>query len=297
MPERGRLRPWAGWEDLPALQGVCSRRLAAAPGRSDTHPGDVAWWTGWPPRTPDALARDFLVWEVEEVVVGWASVDDGALVVVVDPAHRGGPDAVTFEEEAVAWAAAAAPGPVRLTELALDEAACERWRGRGFEPADGGYATFVRRLDAAVDREPGERVAPVGDDDVADRAAVTHAAFGNARELEPYAADYAAFRAGPAYPAGWDLLARAPDGAPAACCIAWPDPASGAGLFEPVATHPDHRRRGHASAVMAAGLARLAAAGMTWAIVITPASNGAAVALYRSLGFVPDSAHLAFVRP
>ena len=58
-----------------------------------------------------------------------------------------------------------------------------------------------------------------------------------------------------------------------------------------------HQRRGYGHAVMATGLARLADAGMRWAIVITAMRNEGAVALYRSLGFVPDSAHLAFVRP
>ena len=279
------------------MQAVCSRRLAAAPGRSDTHPGDVAWWTGWPPQTPDALARGFLLWEVGGRVVGWATHDDDGLVVLVDPEHRGSVDAVAFEDDAVTWAGAATDGQLRVTEIARDEAACERWRGRGFEPADGGYVTFVRRLDPTADRAPDAPVAPVDEEDLLARASVTHAAFGNARDLEPYAADYATFRASPAYPTGWDLLVRTPDGDPAACCLAWPDPASGAGLFEPVATHPDHQRRGYGHAVMAAGLARLADAGMRWAIVITATRNEGAVALYRSLGFVPDSAHLAFVRP
>jgi len=278
------------------MQAVCSRRLAAAPGMSDTHPGDVAWWTGWPPQTPEALARGFLLWEVEGRAAGWAIHDDDGLVVLVDPEHRGSVDAVAFEDEVVTWASATADGPLRVTELARDEAACERWRGRGFAPADGGYVTFVRPLDPTADRAPDVAVGSVGDEDLLDRASVTHAAFGSARDLEPYAADYATFRASPASPGGWDLLARTPDGAPAACCIAWPDPASGAGLFEPVATHPDHRRRGYGRSVMAAGLARLADAGLRWAIVITATRNEGAVALYRSLGFVPDSAHLAFVR-
>lgn len=80
-------------------------------------------------------------------------------------------------------------------------------------------------------------------------------------------------------------MAEDDDGVAVACCIAWPDALSGAGNFEPVATHPDAERRGFATAAIAEGLRRLRDAGMTWAIVRTPLSNTGAQALYRSLGF------------
>jgi len=101
----------------------------------------------------------------------------------------------------------------------------------------------------------------------------------------------------PAYPDGWDLVARAPAGEAAACCIAWPDPVSGVGNFEPVAAHPSFHRQGFATIVMRDGLRRLRDAGMRRAVVRTPADNVAAIALYRSVGFEPDHEQLAFRRP
>ena len=102
--------------------------------------------------------------------------------------------------------------------------------------------------------------------------------------------------ASPAYPAGWDLVARTDDGEAAACCIAWPDPVSRVGVFEPVATHPRHVRRGFGGAVVREGLRRLRAAGMTRAIVRTPLGNPGADAFYRSVGFVPTHVERAYVR-
>jgi len=148
---------------------------------------------------------------------------------------------------------------------------------------------LVRSLDVATDVPFDDvLVEPVGDTDMDARASVTYAAFENDPPYEGYLADYRVFRASPAYPHGWDLLAKDAAGRPAACCIAWPDPASGAGTFEPVATHPDFRRRGFGRAVLHAGFHRLAAAGMRWAIVGTELHDDAAEALYRSVGFEPD---------
>jgi ribosomal protein S18 acetylase RimI-like enzyme len=115
---------------------------------------------------------------------------------------------------------------------------------------------------------------------------VTRSAFNVARPFDRYVAEYARFMASPAYPAGWDLVAWGAEGDAAACAIAWPDPISGVGNFEPVATHPTHRRHGFATAVLLEGCRRLRAAGMTAAMVRTPEDNDAARALYRAAGFV-----------
>jgi ribosomal protein S18 acetylase RimI-like enzyme len=142
-----------------------------------------------------------------------------------------------------------------------------------------------------------DRIQPVGDDDVEDRASVTHAAFGSSKPFAEYAAEYASFRASPAYPHGWDLLLRDADGRASACCIAWPDPVSRAGTFEPVATHPELHRRGYGRALLLDGLRRFAAAGMTYAIVGVDVDDPRAEALYRSVGFRPDPVLRVYERP
>ncbi len=284
------IRPYRGWDDLRAMQAVCSARLLASPGRAEAHPGDIAWWIGCPPSTVERLATMFLLCEEDGEVVGFASYvpEEGDFSVFVSPALTDTEAAVDFEEAALAWASRG-DVPVLWIEFEDETAAIERWRARGYRPTDMAHLNLTRALDEVTGRGAADdRVRPVRDEDVEDRASVAHAAFGDATPLAEYAAQYAGFRASPAYPRGWDLLLRDPDGRAAACCLAWPDPVSRAGTFEPVATHPDAHRRGYGRALLLDGLRRFAAAGMTYAIVGVDVDNPGAEALYRSVGFRPD---------
>lgn len=292
-------RPFRDWDDLRAIQAVCSAKLLASPGRAVVHPGDMAWAVGWPPRAVERLAEMFLLWEREDQVVGVAAFlpDERELTVFVMPGLTDTDSAVDFEETALTWASRD-DGPMRWPEFEDETAAVARWQGRGFHPTDEGYLNLTRALDEeAVAGAADERVRPVGDDDVKDRASITHAAFESSEPFAVYAANYERFRASPAYPQGWDLLLRDTDGRPAACCLAWPDPVSGAGTFEPVATHPDMHRRGFGRALLLEGLRRFAAAGMTWAIIGVEVDNPNAEALYRSVGFRPDRLLRVYERP
>jgi mycothiol synthase len=77
----------------------------------------------------------------------------------------------------------------------------------------------------------------------------------------------------------------APDGTFAAFTIVWLDDANQIGLFEPVGCHPEHQRRGLASAVMLEGMRRLQQAGATVAHVLSAADDSPGAHLYRALGF------------
>ena len=81
-----------------------------------------------------------------------------------------------------------------------------------------------------------------------------------------------------------DLGVFASDGALASFCTIWLDEANRAGVFEPVGSHPDHRRRGLGRAVMWEGLQRLREWGATSAAVDT-GYRAPAVAFYRAVGF------------
>ncbi|MEA2580094.1 MAG: hypothetical protein QOE83_986 [Actinomycetota bacterium] len=292
-------RAFRGWEDLSLMQGICSARLLASPGRACAHPGDIAWLAGWHPRSSSQLAAGFLLWEEDDAAVGFAACwpDEGDLGVFVVPALADSEAASRFEDAALEWAYRG-NASVRWAEFEDEEAAVARWRRRGFLPTDEAYVNLTVTLDRSLaEREQDERVRPVGDDDVEGRASVTYSAFDNEQPFDGYMADYAEFRASPAYPNGWDLLLRDTDGRAAACCIAWPDPISRAGTFEPVATHPDLHRRGFGQALLMEGLRRFAAAGMTQAIVGAAVGNHGAETLYRSVGFRPDRVLRVYARP
>jgi ribosomal protein S18 acetylase RimI-like enzyme len=179
----------------------------------------------------------------------------------------------------------------------LDPTACDRLHSLGYRATGDAIVAFQRSTEDVPTDRPIRVRALTHDDDVTERASIAHAAFRVERSLGGYVEDYRRFAASPAYPRGWDLVAENESGAAVACCIAWPDPISGSANFEPVATHPAFSRQGYASAVMIEALRRLRDAGMTWAIVRTPSSNGGAQALYRSLGFVEWHRLLMFKRP
>ena len=92
---------------------------------------------------------------------------------------------------------------------------------------------------------------------------------------------YRNIQTAPLYRRDLDLVASAPDGAIAAFCTVWFDDVTRSACFEPVATVPQHRRRGLGRSLMTEGLQRLHRMGATLAFVsgFSPPAN----ALYRSV--------------
>lgn len=91
--------------------------------------------------------------------------------------------------------------------------------------------------------------------------------------------------ASPTYRPSLDLVCTAADGAIAACTIVWFDEINRVGIFEPIACHADHRRKGLASALMIEGMRRLRALGAAVAHVMSRREDSAGAHTYRSLGF------------
>jgi ribosomal protein S18 acetylase RimI-like enzyme len=122
---------------------------------------------------------------------------------------------------------------------------------------------------------------PEPDDDhrIAD---LLNAAFGrdfhNAAEFQTFT------RLAPSFVRALDLVAEAPDGSFAAYVGIPYDQVNQRAIFEPVCTHPDHRRRGLALALMHEGLLRLRAMGAL-EVTVDTGSMEAANRLYDSVGF------------
>ncbi|HSQ36936.1 MAG TPA: GNAT family N-acetyltransferase [Acidimicrobiia bacterium] len=119
---------------------------------------------------------------------------------------------------------------------------------------------------------------PTDDQGIAD---LLNAAFGRTSHT---AAEFRGFTTNaPSYRRDLDLVAQAPGGGLACYVgITW-DPPNRRGMFEPVCTHPDHRRRGLALAVMGEGLGRLRALGALDAFVESGSAEPAN-ALYDRVG-------------
>ncbi len=92
------------------------------------------------------------------------------------------------------------------------------------------------------------------------------------------------FTMAPCFRHDLDLAAVAPDGSFAAYVGVIYDEANRRGIFEPVCTHPDHRRHGLARALMVEGLHRLQVLGAVHATVAT-GDQDPANRLYESVGF------------
>lgn len=91
----------------------------------------------------------------------------------------------------------------------------------------------------------------------------------------------------PEYLPALDLIALAPDGRPAAFCLAWLDPEMGVAQVEPMGVHPDFQRFGLGRALLAEMFRRMRACGARRATVETYSYMEPALALYTADGFRP----------
>jgi ribosomal protein S18 acetylase RimI-like enzyme len=98
------------------------------------------------------------------------------------------------------------------------------------------------------------------------------------------AAWYAGKSSAPGYAPAWDLGVMAPSGEWVAFALAWPDHDNALAEIDPVGTHPDHRQRGFARALLAELFARLRASGVQQAYIGSAAEPYYANRLYEALG-------------
>ena len=122
-----------------------------------------------------------------------------------------------------------------------------------------------------------------GIEDAAALAEVHNAAFQSGWTPELYRT----VMESPGYGPERELVIQGPDGTYVAFCVTWYDQLNRTGLFEPVGTHQEHRRRGFGRAIMLYGMQQMAAAGMALATVAHFEQNEAARGLYQACGFKP----------
>jgi ribosomal protein S18 acetylase RimI-like enzyme len=126
----------------------------------------------------------------------------------------------------------------------------------------------------------GFRYRTVEQADFAERVAVHRDVWAPSRVTE---SSFANVQASWPYRSSLDCVVEAPDGRFAAYVLAWPDDENQVGLFEPVGTREEFRRRGLGAAVCTFALRRLHEEGIRQAIV--GCMDEPACALYESIGF------------
>ncbi len=246
--------------------------------------------------------RRFGLWETDDgLLVGIAHSEGsrGDLQLNLNPAYR-----AQIEGEMVAWAeehlAVSGSDGVPTLEMSVIEYDTPRQRvlaERGW--VKGEWDSVVRRMYLqsqmipAVSLAEGYRLRTTRPGDRKDclrMAEVLCAGFD--RPGFHTAEEYWNFSTlSPSFRHDLNLVAEAPDGSFAAHVGLTFDQANRYAVFEPVCTHPEHRRKGLAQQLMFEGLHRLRALGAQIVEVGTGTAE-AANALYESIGF--SEAHRCF---
>ena len=292
-------RPYRGTQDLRRMQALVS----AAFDQTDLRIGDVAWMSR--SHTHRELGFDIRLWETGDALTGWTfflSSGNFHLFAVPDTVNDHLVDDMLATVEGMAHEAIAA-GDV-LTSLStysivpgrskLDDALVSGLERNGFTMEKGDAGVLIRNLDslALPIVPPGYRLASVDTPQrITGRVETHRLAFAPSDLSERM---YSRVRKTWPYRDGLDIVVETETGDVAAFCTAWPDEKNASGLLEPVGTHPDHRRRGLASAACLAALIALRDAGARTAQVAftTPQARK----LYESLGFTLEYDEYTFTK-
>ena len=259
---RHRLAPA---QTRPALRALCEWTHVDVPG-GGLHPGDVGWYL----RFDDATVH---LWSEGGVPVAVGFLDGSVLRVTTAPhADRA---ALAADAEALLT-----PGNDGSDGLAIP----------GWEP-DANQSWLVMSWSP---RPVTSRAVPVDEAAAADRVLVQRAAFaGSTFTLHRWRT----MTRSPAGRLAVEALVRTPTGEPAAAATGWFAGKGRCGLLEPVGTHPDHRGHGYGRDAVLGVCAALADRGASAVAVVTPSTNQAAIALYRSAGFTVVRETRDWVRP
>ncbi|MFI6937880.1 GNAT family N-acetyltransferase [Streptomyces sp. NPDC050418] len=295
--------------DLTLMQGLTQEVTALRQDllNADAAYGELAWNWGrghaahgphWPRR----------LWFHEGRLVAWAwghlprryHLSDGTVkdlpgAYLAYQVHPGHPH---LFDEVIGWFDDLAAGLERtVLPSASDTFAVERWRAHGYvtDPSSLGEKGSWTQLNVRDLARIEEAELPAGHrfvtaDEAGPQAVVR--AHVDAWSPSPYTTvGYEGVRRAPGYRGDLHLLVEAPDGTMACSTIIWLDEANRTAAFEPVGTHPEHRRRGLARAMLLHGMRLARDAGATLMTVVCLGAPGhpAARGLYHGVGFRPLS--------
>lgn len=276
-----RVRPFDRQRDLREVLALVGRTRARGDAGVVFHPGGLQWWLrrmGRPGFEVAVLANDasiagFLLRDRGDVLLQTDGHDDrrGDLLAWGETRAResGQPEVLVSVAEQ----------DVDLRDLLLS---------RGYGPSDRRGYELVRQLDV----EPGPPELPRGCELISLTPELTDAyiALHRAAWTRPNAPStydreqHDLVAAMPDFRSDLVPIVRTADGALAAYCISWWDPRSRSVEIEPLGTHPEHRRRGLARAIVVEVMRRAWTLGASYVLVWGTTENPEARALYESAG-------------
>jgi ribosomal protein S18 acetylase RimI-like enzyme len=261
-------------------------------------PAGIEWWHA--STAPEPLEAHLRLWsdDGEDVAWTWHDADELEWHVWTGEA---GHDAEVFRSILQAAIREAGIRPVGSYTAEDDAAAIAALVDLGFVPSGRRLSQFQWRpagADASLPESSvpaGYRIrAMAGRGDLPARVEAHRAAFPPSRlNVEKYERLLTL----PHYRLEDDLVVEASDGTFAAFAMAWWDLEARVGEFEPVGTHPDHRRKGLPRALLTWGLRRYAERDARVVQVYSDATNEPSEALYEAVGFRRRAFHRRYGRP
>jgi mycothiol synthase len=287
-------RTYSGAADLKLLQDFNAAAIAVTDHCGYLHPGDIPHhiYNGNKKYDPAELMT---MWEDDQGLAAWLLVGPGhkSFDAQVRPDLRGD----DLEREVLQVAADRTAELMRRYDIAGDCVYADAFRDDtarvqlladlGWEKVD----TLPYVLNRTVIKPTAVPTLPqgffirsaAGIEDAAALAEIHNASFGSSWTPETYRQ----VMQSPGYDPQRELVIQAPDRTFAAFTVTWYDHLNATGLFEPVGTHEDYRRRGFGRALLIYGMQQMAAAGMKLATVANFEENEASRGLYRACGFKP----------
>lgn len=283
-------RPFRGEADFWRVRNLLIETHAITPTGFNW---EIRRWEGW------HFHRERLSWETNKQIRLWETAE-ARLIGVAHPEGAGEaflelhPDYRYIEPEMIAWAEENLCAPNgddrqrRLDFSVLDYDSPRRrlLTSRGYQMTP--HSFVIRRM------RFGERTLPkvvlaegyhlrstnTGDDQR--MADILNAGFNRTIHTAAELHNFVTFS--PSFRHDLNLVAEAPDGTFAALVGMTYDNINCVGIVEPVCTHPDHRRKGLARALISEGMRRVRALGAAYVYVGT-GDDAAANALYENVGF------------
>jgi ribosomal protein S18 acetylase RimI-like enzyme len=295
---------------LRAMQALAVEcwRIAPETVNVDSTVGEIAWVFA-PPRSGNGEPLKHRLWYEGERAVAWGVISpptrmriseerwemsNAGLVWQVHPEHA------QLLDDVLDWFAAEAPGVPRETSVRTTDASalpCLETHGYKHDAsAPWGLMNMRDVRDVETPKVPAGYVLKTMADvrDIEKRVAVHRASWEPSSLTEE---KYAAVMSAWPYRPELDFVVEAPDGTLACSALGWYDEVNRVGEFEPVGTHPEHRRLGLASNLMLFGMLRFRDAGATHAIVGCRGDADYPVPklIYESIGFRELSRDLPYV--